>query len=332
MKLVKISIIIGALCFVMFGILVISGFDNLQKQVAIVFGGSTSVETDEEQGTCSYLTSNEIVFDERTELVRDEMESKVNGYFLNSALAMYQYDDTLTVDEIVESINTWRHDIGIDEALQNYKYGNDAYSTYLESINEKHSLAMSRKYYKDKYEGEDTLIYGYYLNVLSLINTECRPITVSQGFVTPFERPYTITQTFGQTSIAGGNHFGVDLVKGYGSPLVAVTNAIVDDARNDCSANGGYLGNMCNQGQGNFIRLSVAQEEETFYITYMHLKDVSVRKDDVVSVGQVIGTQGHSGNSTGSHLHLEFRKTRLLTNQMSDYLDPNSYIDFYAEE
>ncbi len=44
-----------------------------------------------------------------------------------------------------------------------------------------------------------------------------------------------------------------------------------------------------------------------FSTAYGHLKELAVRTGDKVRVGQVIGTVGVSGNSTGPHLHYEVR-------------------------
>ena len=44
-----------------------------------------------------------------------------------------------------------------------------------------------------------------------------------------------------------------------------------------------------------------------FSTTYGHLKELAVRTGDKIRAGQVIGTVGVSGNSTGPHLHYEVR-------------------------
>ncbi|HXF62250.1 MAG TPA: peptidoglycan DD-metalloendopeptidase family protein [Caldilineaceae bacterium] len=58
------------------------------------------------------------------------------------------------------------------------------------------------------------------------------------------------------------------------------------------------------QGYGNFVVI----DHNIDYVTlYSHLQDVLVREGEIVAQGQVLGTVGSSGNSTGPHLHFEIR-------------------------
>jgi murein DD-endopeptidase MepM/ murein hydrolase activator NlpD len=58
------------------------------------------------------------------------------------------------------------------------------------------------------------------------------------------------------------------------------------------------------QGYGNFVII----DHNIDYLTlYAHLDQIVVKEKDIVAQGQVIGTVGSTGNSTGPHLHFEIR-------------------------
>jgi len=60
---------------------------------------------------------------------------------------------------------------------------------------------------------------------------------------------------------------------------------------------------------------------------YAHLDKTFVERGDSVNVGDIIGTVGNTGLSTGNHLHYEIRKNGIATNPLSLYL-PNKEIKF----
>jgi murein DD-endopeptidase MepM/ murein hydrolase activator NlpD len=68
-----------------------------------------------------------------------------------------------------------------------------------------------------------------------------------------------------------------------------------------------------NQGYGYFVIL----DHQIDYLTlYAHLDRVLVSEGEVVGKGQVIGTVGTTGNSTGPHLHFEIRDFGRLINPL----------------
>ena len=63
-------------------------------------------------------------------------------------------------------------------------------------------------------------------------------------------------------------------------------------------------------GYGNCVEIKHTNEDGTvFYTFYAHMRDnsIQVEKGQKVIVGQIIGIQGSTGNSTGDHLHFEIR-------------------------
>ena len=59
-----------------------------------------------------------------------------------------------------------------------------------------------------------------------------------------------------------------------------------------------------NQGYGMFV---IVDHNIDYVTLYSHLQDIFVHEGEIVSQGQVIGTVGSTGNSTGPHLHFEVR-------------------------
>lgn len=98
------------------------------------------------------------------------------------------------------------------------------------------------------------------------------------------------------------NHGGLDMSSGYGANVRAVMNGTVIKVVTGYVSDGGYLGHK--GGYGNQV---VIQHENGVQTRYAHLMDtIRVSVDDEVVIGQVIGQQGNSGNSSGSHLHFEW--------------------------
>lgn len=127
-------------------------------------------------------------------------------------------------------------------------------------------------------------------------------------------------QVTGVTSDYGGldnfrviEHGGIDIGNGgYGIGVINIIAAksgeVVypsQDYQTQYNDNG-YYGNKDGGGYGNYIKI---KHSDGSYTIYAHLakNSITVRAGDVVSQGQVIGKMGHSGSSTGAHLHFEIR-------------------------
>ena len=103
---------------------------------------------------------------------------------------------------------------------------------------------------------------------------------------------YDLSATFGQSSGLWANtHTGLDFAAPAGTPILSVANGVVTSTGYD-----GAYGN----------RTIVTLEDGT-EIWYCHQTSFGVSPGDSVSGGEVIGTVGSTGNSTGPHLHLEVR-------------------------
>ena len=100
-----------------------------------------------------------------------------------------------------------------------------------------------------------------------------------------------------------GYHTGLDIDGNSGDPVWAAKDGTVLEA--------GYNGSY-----GNDIVISHGDGLKT---RYSHLKSISVSAGDEVTIGQQIGTEGSTGNSTGAHLHFE-----VIVN--GDSVNPLNYI------
>jgi len=84
-------------------------------------------------------------------------------------------------------------------------------------------------------------------------------------------------------------HPGIDISARRGTPIFAPADGIVT-----------MVGR--NKGYGNMVAISHLNNLQT---RYGHLQDIMVRKGQKVKRGDVIGTVGNTGRSTGPHLHFE---------------------------
>lgn len=90
-------------------------------------------------------------------------------------------------------------------------------------------------------------------------------------------------------------HNGIDIGAPIGTPIRAAADGKVILARV-----GGWGG-----GYGNYV---IIQHPNGMQTLYGHMNRVDVSAGDSVSQGNIIGTVGNTGNSSGPHLHIEIHK------------------------
>ena len=133
------------------------------------------------------------------------------------------------------------------------------------------------------------------------------PSTIGgSDLVLPILQPARITCNF--TCYA--NHGGTDFSAFYGATVQSVMSGMVTKVVSGFSSNGGYLGHP--GGYGNYVTV---QHSNGVVTRYAHLQNnILVREGMAVGVGQPLGFQGNSGNSSGSHLHFEWIENRIRIN------------------
>jgi hypothetical protein len=145
-----------------------------------------------------------------------------------------------------------------------------------------------------------------------------RPGAGRGTFMFPLTIPAVITSIFGWrvNPVSGiySLHSGTDLGADQGTPVIAVTDGKVAIAD--------FLG-----GYG--LTVVLRHEKDTQESLYGHLSRILVQPGEEVTQGTVIGLVGTTGNSTGPHLHFEWRT---LTNGGWVTVDPTAHLQFALEQ
>ena len=113
-----------------------------------------------------------------------------------------------------------------------------------------------------------------------------------EKFIQPLDNAI-ITGVYGSQRILNGKprwpHYGLDFAGDLGTPIKAMADGIVTLAEKDLYYTGATL--IFDHGHG-------------ISTLYMHMDKIFVEKDDIVKQGDIIGTVGSSGRSTGPHLDI----------------------------
>ena len=118
-----------------------------------------------------------------------------------------------------------------------------------------------------------------------------------------------VTGVYGSQRILNGKpkwpHYGIDFAQKLGTPIKAMASGVVTLAEKDLYFTGATL--IFDHGHG-------------ISTLYMHMDKIFVSKGDIVEQGEIIGTVGSSGRSTGPHLDVRL-------NWFGTRLDPATVLD-----
>jgi len=127
-------------------------------------------------------------------------------------------------------------------------------------------------------------------------------------FILPLDNAI-ITGVYGSQRILNGKprwpHYGVDFAGDLGTPIKAMASGVATLVENDLYFTGATL--IFDHGHG-------------ISTLYMHLDEIFIEKGDIVKKGDIIGTVGSSGRSTGPHLDVRL-------NWFGTRLDPATVLD-----
>ncbi|MEP1074979.1 M23 family metallopeptidase [Leptolyngbya sp. PL-A3] len=138
-------------------------------------------------------------------------------------------------------------------------------------------------------------------SVQNFYNRTIRPLAFlgngNTSLLYPLSIPATITSAFGWRihPISGTQRFhaGTDIGAPQGTPVLAAFSGRVNSAD--------WMG-----GYG--LAVVLTHSEGRTQTLYGHLSEIFVQPGQVVQQGDVIGRVGSTGNSTGPHLHFEYRE------------------------
>lgn len=129
--------------------------------------------------------------------------------------------------------------------------------------------------------------------ILAVIKTFAKNLW-TKPFIYPISGPIIVTDPYGYSRDTGNytiTHKGADLKTSEATKVVAMNRGIVRVAKNFVL-------------YGNTIVVDHGFGVMTFY---MHLSKIKVNIGELVQQGQLIGLSGHTGYSTGPHLHITVR-------------------------
>lgn len=133
-----------------------------------------------------------------------------------------------------------------------------------------------------------------------------------------YEGDYKITSPFGPRNLNGDKRFhkGIDCVGLSSKNVLAICDATVVSSQ--------IILDKANVTWewGNYIKLD---DGYGYFPHYCHLSKRQVTKGDKIKAGQLIGIEGQTGYSFGSHLHFEVRNAQGVS------IDPHEYFEILKE-
>lgn len=217
-------------------------------------------------------------------------------------------------------------------ALQAYNFG----SYFIDWINEKggqYSQELATQFSREMYQKEVSRgrggmygcrignakelgsCYGDYLyvqHVLRYLNYGSTLVANPKGWAIPLSIGLNVTSPYGMRlhPIEGvyKMHNGTD----YSCNKSHIPIFVVDDGEI-------VISKYTSKGYGNYV---MVKHDDSLYTLYAHMHERFVKEGDIVKKGQVLGTCGTTGSSSGIHLHFEVR-----TSMTGGHINPESILN-----
>jgi len=116
----------------------------------------------------------------------------------------------------------------------------------------------------------------------------------------PFYGTFRVTQIY-----KGSTHKGLDMVGVSSKEIHSTVDGVVEVAGWDVKAGAAAVDTT--YGLGQYARIRGAVTGYRYY--FGHMSKLLVAAGQTIKKGDIIGIEGSTGNSTGSHVHYEIRKT-----------------------
>jgi murein DD-endopeptidase MepM/ murein hydrolase activator NlpD len=145
-------------------------------------------------------------------------------------------------------------------------------------------------------------------SILAVIKTFAKNLW-TKPFIYPITGPIIVTDPYGYSRDTGNyliTHKGIDLKADEGTKVTAMNKGIVRIAKNFVL-------------YGKTVVIDHGYGVMTFY---MHMSKIKVNVGELVQQGQHIGLSGHTGYSTGPHLHITVRIGGIS-------IDPTKFMDLF---
>ena len=140
---------------------------------------------------------------------------------------------------------------------------------------------------------------------------EVKKEEVLQKIAFPFEGgrcPWPVTQRFGE-KYTSKSHTGIDYACYEGTPVCAAADGVVLYSGYDATGYGWHV---------------VLTHEDGSGTVYAHLKEQGAPAGFCTYKGAILGYSGNTGNSTGPHLHFEYRADATKPRSV---VDPDLYLE-----